>query len=821
MRGSRTIVAAGGLLILALLLLPGRLAAEEGPPDAAGLARAALEASRAKLAAGDADAAFALALEALEYTSSDLELLDHASSCAEEAGQKDEALWLAQVAVVEGRAQGAKAAALRAREGRVGALDPLEAAARPRLDVYGKEVLELGRYCVKRKLYANAVDFLERCDGLPSQADAREALEKLYESKQAVQALLDSGLDVPVHDRRGRRALRMAAQDPKHAVWKKAWRLKGDNYTVVTNMSWEKGDAVLRAMEQMNRFYRRVFQHKVGGGNTARCTISLYRTFEEFSARENEDDPTTQGFFIPGENRVATYDPRGQGFQLLDLWETLFHECSHQFTDMISTGTIPDWLNEGTATYFEGSRLRASGRVECNLVHEGRLRSLKDVLGKGSPSLRQTVSWFSDTEGYGLDYYPVGWGLVYFLKNYEDPAHERVYEPYYEAFMAAYRSGGKHDPFERFVDHFVKKPRQDGVRTFEDFERRWRAWILELYDLQFGPPERADLLLARARGQVAAGKRDAAEESLRWALRKRPRDPAALLELARLHDDRKEKDAALACYRRLLALLARAGDAEAAVPGLEGLTAAAVTASCEERIRKLDARLLDALAEPSAALRERVAAAAAAAAEGGYPRHALFQLDGALRALGGDDALAAQRDAIVAAAGVEVWRPRRVLVPADLAPFETTPEWSARQGALHAVAVDPATVMLRELPPRQYRFEITFRATNEQDGALVGLLFGVDESGDWDVLVQSADGTREVNRVLEEWKTTGVLKGGPAARGEPVTLAVEVDGGHVAFFADGEKVGTLDYPPSELLGEVGIVAQGCEVVCSDLKLAIR
>lgn len=808
-------------LLLALTLAPwSAVVARETPATPAAQAARLLAESRDQEKAGDAAAALTLAVEALEYTPDDLVLLDHASACAEAAGDADRALWYARVAAEVSRIQDAKPVDLRAREARVAKLDPLAPDDRPRLDDYAEQVLDVGQYCVRRKLYVNALDFLGRCEGLSTRAKAREAIEKLYDSKKAVQALLDSGIDVPLRDRGNRRTQRMAEDDPRHVEWSKAWKLKGDNYTVVTNMGYEMAESVSDAMEQMNGFYRRVFQYKVGGGNTARCTISLYRNFKEFSRREDEDDPATHGFFVPGENRVAAYDPREHGYPLIDLWETLFHECSHQFTTMLWTGTVPCWIDEGTATYFEGSRLRANGRVDTNLVNESRLLNLKDILEQGRPTLRDTVSWFED-EGYGVEYYPVGWGLVYFLKNYEDEACERVYEPYYDAFLAAYRSGGKHDPFERFVETFVEKPKQPGIDTFEDFEARWRTWILELHDLQFGPPDRADLLRERARREVEAGKLEAAEQNLRWALRKRPGDHAALFDLADLHERRKDKDAALACYRRLLRALEKAPDATAPVHGLDDVSVQALHERCEGRIRELDAKLIDVLAEAGADLRERVAQAAAASVDAGYPRNALILLDRAQHALGGAPDLAVKRREIAASSEVDTWRPRRLPVPAGLAPYEATAEWKAEEGTLVATTDDPAYVLFREPPPASYRFEVTFETTEEAPDALAGLLYGVSESGEWDVYLQNPDGTRELDHVIQRWEPVQNLLAGQPAGGQPFTLAIEVDGGTVTFFADGKAIGRQEYPPSELRGRVGVVAQSCKLVCRDLKLATR
>ena len=95
------------------------------------------------------------------------------------------------------------------------------------------------------------------------------------------------------------------------------------------------------------------------------------------------------------------------------------------------------------------------------------------------------------------------------------------------------------DPVERFEAFFVKKAKQPGVTSLEEFEQRWRTWIDKLIALQLGGPEQADALIARGRNQAKHGKLDAAAATFRWALRKRPQDPVAMLELAKLHAARR------------------------------------------------------------------------------------------------------------------------------------------------------------------------------------------------------------------------------------------------------------------------------------------
>ena len=136
-------------------------------------------------------------------------------------------------------------------------------------------------------------------------------------------------------------------------------------------MPYAMGEDMSRAMEQMNVFYRSVFRYKERGGTMARCKLHVYKHRSEFDEHNADLDlsPSTKGFFMPGANEVHTYDPRTDPYPdtLEGLWGTLFHEASHQFTRAALSPAVPTWLNEGTASYFEGARLLANGTVQTNL----------------------------------------------------------------------------------------------------------------------------------------------------------------------------------------------------------------------------------------------------------------------------------------------------------------------------------------------------------------------------------------------------------------------------------------------------------------------
>ncbi|MEL6716788.1 MAG: hypothetical protein AAFP86_23625, partial [Planctomycetota bacterium] len=213
---------------------------------------------------------------ALELSPKDLDLLAAASRAAAGADETDLALWYAALARMGSRGT----AEDRARDERMDAV-LREAAGDAPLPAdlereQAEQLLALARAAERKKLYVNAVDLLDRARATPAADQAAARLDKLLSKKKAVAALLASGVDVPVELRRKKKPAEIARFDAKHASWDDPAEFKGKYYTVRTDMGYARGTAFLEAMEQMNSFYRQVFDYKTGGQTMRRCVLHVY-----------------------------------------------------------------------------------------------------------------------------------------------------------------------------------------------------------------------------------------------------------------------------------------------------------------------------------------------------------------------------------------------------------------------------------------------------------------------------------------------------------------------------------------------------------------
>lgn len=224
-----------------------------------------------------------------------------------------------------------------------------------------------------------------------------------------------------------------------------------------------------------------------------------------------------EGWWSPGTGEVHTYDTRtgggsalgsGSSARSLDaMLETLFHEASHQFMTLLSQGGfVPAWLNEGTASFFEGAVAMADGQVLWPRAALARLGTLSYQLEEKTPKITVAdVIGFAEGGSYPPEYYSYGWGLAYFLQQYEDKTTlEHVYRPLYAEYRAAViRRGG--EPRAVFDEVFLGKRSPLGHATFDDFAKTWKRWILdEVRPLHQRTSEARVLRLKRAERYLAA-----------------------------------------------------------------------------------------------------------------------------------------------------------------------------------------------------------------------------------------------------------------------------------------------------------------------------
>lgn len=419
-------------------------------------------------------------------------------------------------------------------------------------------------YAQNQKKHYNA---LEVCDRIlsyrPSHARARDTVRSIAASgdedlRTEAERLLHLG------DLERTRAF-LAEWQRAHDAWRDADVVESASYTVRTNIGYEELQIAAQSLEQIARFFRRFWSKADPKLQVGKTEVFLCKRRDEWVAISQNpatDDPGTYAFLYttvmtttgPGARTELTFklygfDPRDMGRPLATLWPTLWHEASHQYMALSTRGglDVPPWLNEGMAAYFEGAFLGEGAEVFVGAPARERLDQLYGQLRGGEHPLEVAVS----TDGrISFLHYPAAWGLVYYLRH------------------ARGEDGGF--PLRACLDRAVELAAEGPVpaRTLFDvavlapaaldlaaFEKRWEAWIVELFEREAAPRERAMELVEAARVQLAAGRDEIAAELFADALLRAPDDPRAMLGLAHTHKlrvDRAKGRDALAADRTLM-----------------------------------------------------------------------------------------------------------------------------------------------------------------------------------------------------------------------------------------------------------------------------
>jgi hypothetical protein len=804
----------------------------------------------AAITEGRGDEALAAARMALEWVPDSVELLAAAGRAARAADQLDLALWYtlrARRALSELDSDDWPAGlTLESLDGLWAELDPRFDEYTAALERFATVCFELGKSAVRRSLWANAVELFEACRGTSLEGDARKQLDKIYKKDDAIDALIASGLEIDFEDPAVKKSRNwIEREDSKHADWEKRYEIDTrGGYTIETNVGYEYAHEIARAMDQVNVFLRDMYQHKVQGQRMRGCRILIHKTRDDFFQNWQQlgIGPGVGGFFSPNDNMIVSYDYRSTGETTQDTMETLCHELSHQFLRDVTKNLVPAWINEGIACYFEGTVLLDNGKVIANLVPDGRLRSLRSMISNDYFDVRDIITYFQPGSYQGA-YYPYGWGLIYFMRNYENSRGERIYRPFFDEYVETFKGGGKRSLLEEFVENFVGGPGVDGVSEFDQFYLHWKKWILDLYETHFGGEEVVAELRRKAEVQKDNGFAENALETFGRVLRKDRKDPFSLWHLAEINRELDREDVAMYYYRRVVEWANSQIDdtadeagtrAEFRVPGLEK-TAVELREEAYARMGEINEDITVGIRAANTALHDDLLAMARGYVdEDELPYMGLMALDRTQELVGPSAPQLALGDLIRESGKVDLRKVRRLWIDDELTRWlRDSSEYSADGLELVGEALTLAYATYAEMPPEEYRLEVTISVDREagEPHAVAGLFLGASAGEDagnqenggqgerkliaWDAsvdhLVRITDGPR--GPAFEERIAPLDL-----GDGKPHVIALDISEREVVTYIDDEKVGQKQYRKGELNGIVGLVVQGCRARFSELRM---
>lgn len=553
------------LALVATCVLAGVAPARGGPPAAAPPPRpaddattfgAALIAGERALAAGRLEETHREVGRALERDARSPRAWDlraRWAAAAKDADEEGYALHRLLALLVAQKAPPAEIAAARAR---LDAVDPLAR------DVLGLDKVFLDRLIALAKEYEKgkrphaAIRVYREASSLaPDRADLVEAIERvasapdpsLADSAKAKDLLADVSAEW------------IRKHDLEHATWETRAKLERENYVTECDAGYAVLVRCAEAMEQMNAFYRRFFRYgtEADGKTVPRIALHLFKTHEEYLKLGKGPPVEWSGGQFTGDS-VETSS--GGGFD--GMVGTLFHEAAHQFVSLSTTAA--GWMNEGLASYFEGSRILANGTVVTNLPANHRLFPLVDKMNRGwmssasdgidpaapsksDPPKAATFRIVLENEyAWGPPWYAPTWGVVYWLWNYQDETDGRfLYRDSFRQYVNA--SGGKvgKAAIKTFEDVVLAHPaaptkgvaeakaaRKSLPRTVDEVDEPWKAWLVRLRDEQLGTVKAERPWLVWARHALTRKDYDDATELFEKGLEHAPDDVDLLVEFA-------------------------------------------------------------------------------------------------------------------------------------------------------------------------------------------------------------------------------------------------------------------------------------------------
>jgi len=460
---------------------------------------------------------------------------------------------------------------------------------------YVKGLDDLGKQYQKRKDWLGALEAYQHL--LQVEPDNKHALTAIRTVRRS------GGREVAVADvyagggdpLAGMTSEDLARLDAAHATWETAWEKETDNYRYRTNAGRVVLETSSIAMEQMNKFYRRFFQFKEDGGNTPKIEIRIFKSRDEYLSLGQSPAEWSAGHFIG--SAVETYVGGGASGEadIRSMYRTLFHEAAHQFVQL--TGPfVPGWLNEAYASFFEGCVILSNGTVRWNQAPPGRLfplaqrleagwmQSVDEAAGANSspsaaPPFRMVVSGQYE---WGPPWYAPTWGVVYFLYNFRGDDGQPVYRDALHAYYKSFVRGEAADPVAHFEETVLAASPLSPVQRIDELDPIWKAWIIELRDIETGRKDVGDRLVQFAQAALERDDESAALEFYLEALEDRPDDPELLWATAELLAKLDQKPLAAARYRqfkRLMELEGATDDprydrASVLIPRLDPLTRA-------------------------------------------------------------------------------------------------------------------------------------------------------------------------------------------------------------------------------------------------------
>jgi hypothetical protein len=200
------------------------------------------------------------------------------------------------------------------------------------------------------------------------------------------------------------------------------------HYRVSAETSQSQADEVARRMEAVLRLANDIFHFDLAR-LPAKMRVRIFRDEAAFNAYLKPIAAQTRADFVflaypdPGKSELLCFPRAEKSFS-----SSLIHQAVVQLTRSFVANT-PVWLREGVAAYLEAAVWDARTSVYTARPNLVWLDPLRAAVRGETPlvPLADLLAFSRDAAQAKLDiFYPEAWGLVHFLLNSVDRAHNRI-----------------------------------------------------------------------------------------------------------------------------------------------------------------------------------------------------------------------------------------------------------------------------------------------------------------------------------------------------------------------------------------------------------
>lgn len=209
---------------------------------------------------------------------------------------------------------------------------------------------------------------------------------------------------------------------------------RSKHYRIFTNLSQRETVPFGRHMDALFDQYDKRFRG-LGEKSIERMPLYLFKSEQQYDRflQEHDIDATHSGgmFFVTHKLQgLATWvDARSRR----KTFEVLQHEGFHQFAWHAIGPSLPVWLNEGLAQYFEYAVLDEDGRMSLGLTSRSRIERVKQAINQNDTLPIATLMRVTGEQWAGVLrrspdranlLYAQSWSLAYFLIHGDEGLHQ-------------------------------------------------------------------------------------------------------------------------------------------------------------------------------------------------------------------------------------------------------------------------------------------------------------------------------------------------------------------------------------------------------------